>query len=58
MSIDLEHGYEELLEHAGHAITCVTYGGGEDPANVAIECETCDMVLLDFDRPEEPDVTA
>jgi hypothetical protein len=39
--------YTELAAHHGHDITIVIYGGD---ANAAIECETCHMVLLDFDR--------
>jgi hypothetical protein len=49
--------YEDLLEHVGHKIVCVTYQHPEDrgimlPDNVAVECETCNKVLIDFDRPE------
>jgi hypothetical protein len=48
-----DHNFEELLKHVGHDIVCVTYGiKGQEPANVAIECETCNEVLLDFDRPD------
>ena len=49
MSIDLENGYEELLSHRGHEVVVVTYGPENE--NVAIECEDCATVLLDFDRP-------
>jgi hypothetical protein len=47
------HSFEDLIGHIGHNIVCVTYG---DPAvNVALECEGCGMVLLDFDRgPKRP----
>lgn len=38
--------YTELVAHAGHDIVCVTYGD----VNVAVECETCGEVLLDYDR--------
>ena len=56
MAIDLKNGYEELRQHLGHLIVAVSYGdpdGSDAPENVAIECETCDEVLLDFDRPEK-----
>ena len=43
--------YETLLEHVGHKIEVVTYG--ELFLNVAIECETCNQVLLSFDKPNE-----
>jgi hypothetical protein len=39
--------YKELKRHIGHKIVCVQYGEGE---NVAVECETCNEVLLDFDK--------
>lgn len=52
MGIDLKNGYPDLLPHIGHKIACVGYGAGyksEPPDNVAIECETCGEVLIDFD---------
>lgn len=55
MAIDLENGYEELRGHVGHTIEVVRYGPAKHPMNIAIECETCGCVLLDFDRPEEED---
>jgi hypothetical protein len=46
--------FDTLVTHVGHAVTCVTYG---DPAvNVAIECEDCNEILLDFDRSPHDDV--
>ena len=39
--------FKELIEHKGHKIEVVTYGNDD---NVAIECETCDTVLLDYDK--------
>ena len=48
------HRFEDLIEHVGHQIVCVTYGkhGAWEyqVINVAIECETCNMVLMDFDN--------
>jgi hypothetical protein len=41
--------YEELLRHVGHDIETITYGSVE---NVAIECNTCYEVLMDYDNPE------
>jgi len=56
MAIDLNNGFAELQQHDGHNIVCVGYGGDGDTWNMAIECETCGCVLLDFDNPqvEEP----
>ena len=48
----MANNYEELKDHVGHKIVCVAYGDQKDPANVAIECETDNEVLLDFDKPE------
>jgi len=52
MAIDLTNGHAELLEHVGHKISCVSYANGE---NVAIECETCGCVLVDFNELDEPE---
>lgn len=53
MGIDLNNGYEDLLRHVGHKVVCVGYGAGEITPfdNVAIECEDCGEVLIDFDHP-------
>lgn len=50
--------YKELSQHIGHKIVCVRYSNPPHyfddkqrlTENVAIECETCNEVLLDFDR--------
>ena len=42
--------FEELKIHVGHKVVVVTYGN--PPVNVAIECEDCYEVLLDFDKEE------
>ena len=47
--------FNELKQHVGHKIVCVTYGDTEDPANVAIECESCHSVLVDYDSPKWSD---
>lgn len=41
--------YDELATHVGHDIECVSYADGE---NVAVECNDCSEVIVDFDRPE------
>jgi hypothetical protein len=38
-----------LLVHAGHKIVCVKHGD----VKVAVECETCGEVLMDFDKSDE-----
>ena len=41
--------YDELRHHIGHKIVIVGYGRPDEaPENVAIECESCDEVILDF----------
>ena len=49
------HSGEDLLKHVGHDLACVTYGDDlmSGPSNVAVECERCGEVLLDFDVPPE-----
>ena len=42
------HNFKELKRHLGHDIVCVSYG--KPINNVAIECETCNEVLLDHDK--------
>jgi len=52
MAIDLSfngNGYSDLKEHLGHKIVVAEYGDGD---NIAIECEDCGCVLVDFDKPE------
>ena len=44
--------YAELAEHQGHLIVVATYGD----QNAAVECETCHVVLFDYDRLHEPEV--
>jgi len=54
--------YNKLLNHVGHKVVMVHYGGGwwerPEPDNIAIECEDCGEVLMDFnwhDRNAEED---
>lgn len=39
---------QDLTRHAGHKLNVVTYG--YPVRNVAIECETCYEVIIDFDK--------
>lgn len=44
-------GYDDLRNHIGHNVVVVCYGKeGQDPQNVAVECEDCGEVLFDFDK--------
>ena len=42
--------YEDIERHVGHDIVCVTYGKDSEVFNVAIECETCNEVIIGFDK--------
>lgn len=44
--------YKDMLEHRYHQIVCVTYGFNGEHDSVAIECETCNVVLFDACRPD------
>jgi len=49
--------FDEIVTHVGHNVIVVGYGregGGGQYENVAIECETCDCLLLEWDRPRDP----
>ncbi len=42
--------YNKILDHLGHKIEAVTYGrAGKKPANAAVECIDCGVVLVDAD---------
>lgn len=44
------HSFTDLLPHIGHKIAVVGYSNNFIYQNVAIECEDCFQVLLDFDK--------
>ncbi|HWK31094.1 MAG TPA: hypothetical protein VNR20_03320 [Terriglobales bacterium] len=43
---------DELTDHIGHDIQIVWYGNKESGRqdNVAVECHTCNAVLIDWER--------
>lgn len=41
--------YQGLLSHVGHSFECVVYG---DKQNVALACNDCHEVIIDFNRPD------
>lgn len=43
------HTFESLERHRGHKVAVVGYGQ-EEIVNVSIECETCNEVLVSFDK--------
>jgi hypothetical protein len=38
--------YSDLVAHVGHSVQVVSYA----QVNVAVECEDCSEVLLDYDK--------
>ena len=55
MSKTKNYMYRKLQEHIGHQIVCVYYGDPDDPADICIECEDCNEVLIsaeDYDFEE------
>jgi len=54
------HDGDDLLKHVGHKIVTVKYGhDGEDGGElyaVAVECETCNEILLEYTFWEENEV--
>lgn len=36
-----------LSEHFGHHITIAKYGNPDNPADICLECEDCNAVLID-----------
>ena len=52
MNIENEHDQivvDKILAHQGHKIECVSYGQGDEIANVALECMKCHEVIIDYD---------
>lgn len=46
--------FKEYEEHLGHRIELVAYMGyGKGNTNIAIECLTCGMVLIDLNEDEQ-----
>jgi|UPI000585ADAE hypothetical protein len=41
--------YHDLLAHVGHSFECIVYG---DKQNVALACNDCYEVIINFDRPD------
>lgn len=44
--------WEKLTPHIGHEIVVVSYGVNGKLANVAVECERCNEVLVDANNPD------
>jgi len=46
----------KLRPHVGHNIACVVYGNPDNPADICIECETCNCVLVSAEDYDESDL--
>ena len=45
--------FEELYDHLEHDVEVVEYTSKKgESVNVAIECNTCNEVLIDYDAPD------
>ncbi len=44
--------YEELMKHVGHELTVVAFPRGPQILKVAMECITCNRVLIEYDNPQ------
>lgn len=44
--------YEEVLKHVGHKVQVVSFPRGIQVLKVALECVTCNRVLIEYDNPE------
>lgn len=47
-----DSNYDELLwdilkAHIGHDVHVVAYGDKDDPANISLECDDCNEIILD-----------
>lgn len=43
-----EQAAQELLPHLSHKLSLTPYGGDASPDGLAVECETCHEVLIEF----------
>lgn len=39
--------WDVLKMHRGHHVNIVSYGDLDDPANISLECEDCNSVIID-----------
>lgn len=39
--------WNALKAHIGHSVSIVYYGDAEDPADICLECNDCNEVILD-----------
>ena len=44
--------YSELMKHVGHTVRVVSFPRGVQVLKVALECVTCNRVLIEYDNPD------
>jgi hypothetical protein len=44
--------FEEMMKHAGHRVQIVSFPRGVQVLKVAMECVTCNKVLIEYDNPD------
>ncbi len=44
--------YAELIKHEGHKIQVVSFPRGPQIVKVAMECATCNKVLIEYHNPD------
>ena len=44
--------YAELMKHVGHKVQVVSFQRGVQSLKVAMECVTCNRVLIEYDNPD------
>lgn len=50
----MNYMYNHLKNHIGHRIVCVPYGKeGEEPADICLECEDCNEVLISAEAEDD-----
>jgi len=50
------NSFDDLMNHVGHKMECVSYGCNDDPDSISIECLSCGSVLADFNNPAREEV--
>ena len=55
--LDEAGGFKDLMEHEYHKVSLVSYLKDGHVVNIAIECEDCGEVLIDFDAPNTLECT-
>ena len=47
--------FEEMMKHTGHKIQVISFPRGVQVLKVAMECVTCNKVLIEYENPDYPE---